>query len=128
MLSGLFTIVLLALASLRVNAASLTGVIFSNEANSSPAENLAAVDQVHTTNRSPLADLGTADASQNQTEEIRREYEEALKTYRELAKKEPETYLPHVAATLNELGILDSDQNRIEKARKEFEEALKTYR
>jgi len=118
----------LALAGLRVNATSLTGVIFSNEANSSPAENLAAVDQVHTTNRSPLDDLGTAGGSQNQTEETRREYEEALKTYRELAEKEPETYLPDVAATLNDLGILDSDQNRIEKARKEFEEALKTYR
>jgi tetratricopeptide (TPR) repeat protein len=128
MLSGLCTMVLLALAGLRVNAASLTGVIFSNEVNSSPAENLAAVYQVHTTNQSHLLDLGTAGGSQNQTEETPREYEEALKTYRELAKKEPETYLPHVAATLNDLGILDSDQKRIEKARKEFEEALKTYR
>src|SRR5258708_16972713 len=128
MLSGFCTIVLLALAGLRVNATSLTDVIFSNEANSSPAENLAAVDQVHTTNRSPLDDLGTAGGSKNQTEETRREYEEALKTYRELAMKESETYLPHVAATLNDLGILDSDQNRVEKARKEFEEALQTYR
>src|SRR5258707_6567044 len=128
MLSGFCTIVLLALAGLRVNATSLTGVIFSNEANSSPAENLAAVDQVHTTNRSPLDDLGTAGGSQNQTEETRREYEEALKTYRELAKKEPETYLPHVAATLNDLGIVDSAQNRAEEARKAFAEALKIYR
>jgi hypothetical protein len=28
------------------------------------------------------------------------EYEEALKIYRDLAQKEPETYLPYVAATL----------------------------
>ena len=128
MLSGLCTLVLLALVGLRTNAESLTGVISSNEANSSRAENLASLDQVHTTHRSTSADLGTAVGSQNQTEGIRRDYEEALKTYRELAKKEPEIYLPHVAATLNELGILDSDQNRVEKAREEFEEALNTYR
>jgi tetratricopeptide (TPR) repeat protein len=123
MLSRLFTIFLLAVASLRVNAASLTGVIITNEATSYSAVEVVAVDQVHTTIRSALAD--TVGAGQNQTEETRRE---ALKTYRELAEKEPETYQPDVAATLNDLGIFDSDQNRIEKARKEFEEALKTYR
>jgi tetratricopeptide (TPR) repeat protein len=37
------------------------------------------------------------------------------------ARKNPETYLPYVAATLNNVGMLDRDQNRIE-------EALKTYR
>src|SRR5208283_4220461 len=121
MLSRLFTIVLLAVASLRVNAASLTGVIITNEATSSSAVDVVAIDQVHTTIRSALAD--TVGDAQNQTEETRRE---ALKTYRELAEKEPETYLPDVAATLNDLGIFDSDQNRIEKARKEFEEAVRT--
>jgi len=59
--------------------------------------------------------------------EARNEYEEALKTYRELAQKNPETYLPDVALTLNNLGILDSDQNRIAQARKEYEEALKIF-
>jgi tetratricopeptide (TPR) repeat protein len=63
--------------------------------------------------------------TQNPTEESRTGIEQALKTYRELAKQEPETYLPNVAATLNDLGILDSDENRIEKARREFGEALK---
>src|SRR4029077_19675661 len=58
----------------------------------------------------------------------RKEHEEALKTYRELAQKEPETYLPEVAQTLNNLGIVDSAQNRAEEARKAFEEALKIYR
>jgi hypothetical protein len=106
------TIVLLVLATLRVNAASVTGVIIANEAVSSPAVN---VDQVHTTNRSGLTDLGSVGGAQNQMEETRGEYEESLKTYRELAKKEPETYLPYVAATLNNLGILDraqTDQRR----------------
>jgi len=59
--------------------------------------------------------------------EARDEYEEALKTYRELAQKNPGTYLPYVAMTLNNLGILDSDQNRMAEARKEYEEALKIY-
>jgi hypothetical protein len=43
--------------------------------------------------------------------------EEALKTYRELAQKDPQTFLPEVALTLNNLGILDSGQNRMKEAR-----------
>jgi hypothetical protein len=38
-------------------------------------------------------------SDQTRMEETRREDEEALKTYRELAQKEPETYLPEVAQT-----------------------------
>jgi tetratricopeptide (TPR) repeat protein len=68
-----------------------------------------------------------ADRAQNQTEKARREYQQSLNIYRSLAQKDPETFLPYVAATLNDLGILDSDQNRIEEARKEYEEALKIY-
>ena len=128
MLLCLCTIVLLVLASLRVNAASVTGVIIANDAARSAAVKVAAVDQIQTTNRSGSTDLRSVGGAKNQTEATRRELEESLKTYRDLAKKEPETYLPHVAATLNDLGILDSNQNRIENARKEFEEALKTYR
>ena len=111
---------------MRVNATILTALINISDAASSPAVDVAVVDQVHTAYRSALAD--TVGGSQNPTEESRTGIEEALKTYRQLAKKQPETYLPHVAATLNDLGILDSNQNRIENARKEFEEALKTYR
>ena len=59
--------------------------------------------------------------------EARKEYAEALKMFRELANKEPETYLPYVAATLNNLGILDRAQNRPEEAGKAFEKALKIY-
>src|SRR5258708_34882511 len=72
--------------------------------------------------------LGLPDRDQNRMEDAGKEYEQTLKTYRELARKDPETYLPYVAATLNDLGILDSDQNRMEEARKEFEESLKIYR
>jgi tetratricopeptide (TPR) repeat protein len=59
--------------------------------------------------------------------EAHNEHEEALKTYREFAQKNPETYLAAVAMTLTNLGILDRDQNRMAEARKEYEEALKIY-
>jgi hypothetical protein len=49
--------------------------------------------------------------------EARKAYEEALKIRRELAAKNPETYLPYVAGTLNNLGILHRDQNRKDEAR-----------
>ena len=54
-------------------------------------------------------------------EDARKEFEEALKIYRELTQKNPARYLANLAATLNNLGILDSNKNRME-------EALKTYR
>jgi tetratricopeptide (TPR) repeat protein len=63
-----------------------------------------------------------------QMDDARKEYEESLKTFRELARKDPETYLPDVAMTLNNLGILDSAQDRMKEARKEYEESLKIYR
>jgi hypothetical protein len=37
--------------------------------------------------------------------------EESLKIYRELAQKDPATYLPYVALTRNNLGNLDSAHN-----------------
>ncbi len=46
---------------------------------------------------------------------------------KELAQKDPGTYLPDVAMMLNNLGILDHYQNRMAEARKEYEEALKIY-
>jgi hypothetical protein len=53
--------------------------------------------------------------------DARKEYEEALRIYRGLTEKEPETYLPYVAATLINLGGLDRAENQPEKARKTFE-------
>jgi tetratricopeptide (TPR) repeat protein len=147
------TIVLLALANLGDNAASLKGVIIDSEAADSPAPNVVVADKVQITNPSATDDFrrftlqssqertgknaglpdtldtpGIVNHAQSRREEVRKEYEEALKTYRELAEKEPETYLPYVAATLNNLGILDSAQNRLEEARKKYEEALKICR
>src|SRR4029077_17243856 len=76
----------------------------------------------------PVDAAPVLNSDQNRMEETRKEHEEALKTYRELAQKEPDTYLPEVAQTLNNLGIVDSAQNRAKEARKAFEEALKIYR
>jgi tetratricopeptide (TPR) repeat protein len=74
-----------------------------------------------------LPKLNIENSGKNLVKKARREYAKALKMYRELVQKEPETYLPYVAATLNNLGILDRAQNRPEEARKAFEEALRIY-
>jgi tetratricopeptide (TPR) repeat protein len=60
--------------------------------------------------------------------QARKQYEDALKTYREAAQKDPDSYLPDVALALNYLGTLNREQNRREEAMKQFEEALKIYR
>ena len=72
--------------------------------------------------------IGLLDNAQNRWDEAREEAGEALKIYRELAQKEPETYLPQVAITLNNFGIFDSDKNQLNEARNEYEEALKIQR
>ena len=41
-----------------------------------------------------LNNLGMLDSGKNRGNEARKEYAEALKMYRELAEKDPETYLP----------------------------------
>src|SRR5438552_3916935 len=72
--------------------------------------------------------LAMLDADQNRPEAARKGFEEALKICRELAKNNPDAYLPDVAMTLNNLAALDRVQNRPEEARKGFEEALEIYR
>jgi tetratricopeptide (TPR) repeat protein len=61
-------------------------------------------------------------------DDARQAYEEALKIFRELARKNPETYLPYVATTLNNLGVLHHGQNRMDDARQAYEEALSIYK
>ena len=74
-----------------------------------------------------LNNLGILHSAQNRVDDARQAYEEALKIRRELARKNPETYLPDLAMTLNNLGNLHSDQNRMEDARQAYEEALNIY-
>ena len=57
----------------------------------------------------------------NQFKEAEKSYVEALEKYRELAKKNPEVYLPYVAMILNNLGLLQSDTNRHEEAEKSYD-------
>ncbi len=51
-------------------------------------------------------------------------YDEALQIYRNLAKVNPQTYLPDVANTLNNLGLFYSATNRLSEARAAYNEAL----
>ena len=53
-----------------------------------------------------------------------RSYNEALELYRELAEKNPETYNPDVAMTLNNLGNLYSDTGKPREAEEAYDEAL----
>ena len=55
-------------------------------------------------------------------------YEEALQIRRELAQKNPEAYLPDVAASLNDLGNLLSITNDLKQAQHYLEEALQIHR
>ena len=66
--------------------------------------------------------------SLNDFEKARRHYEEVLQALRELAKKNPEAYLPDVATSLNNLGVLLCDTNDLKKAQDYQEEALQIRR
>jgi hypothetical protein len=102
----LCSIVLLALASLRVNAASLTDVVVTNEAAGSPVVKVAVVHEAPATNPSASDNLGR---------------------FTRQSPRKPARENVGTPDTLNNPGILDRSPNRIEEARKEFEEALKIY-
>jgi tetratricopeptide (TPR) repeat protein len=68
------------------------------------------------------------DADQNRTDEARQHYEEALQSYRQLAERERDMYLPLVAATLNNLALAEESQKRIEEARAHYKEDLSLFR
>jgi len=75
-----------------------------------------------------LNTLGNLHRHPNRMEEARKESQEVRKIDRELAQKNPETYLPNLAKKLNNPAKVDNMQNRIKQARKEYEEALKIDR
>src|SRR5260370_12276978 len=74
-----------------------------------------------------LLNLGLLDWKQDRLAEAQQADEEALKTYRELARKNPEIYLSDVAGMLVNLGLLDLKQDRFAEAQQANEEALKIY-
>ena len=71
--------------------------------------------------------LETLDPEQRMSQ-ARQHFEQALELRRPLAQRNPATYLPDIATTLNNLGNLDRLQNRTEDARQHYEEALKIHR
>ena len=71
-----------------------------------------------------LNNLANLHSNLNRFENAEEEYQEALEIYRELAKANPDAFLPDVAMTLNNLAILHWDLNRFEIAEAEFQEAL----
>lgn len=83
--------------------------------------NMAAIAQT-------LNGLGIVYRSQDQMQEARQAFEEALRIRRELAERIPSIFLPAVANTLNNLGILYSAQDQTEEARQFFSEAQKIRR
>ncbi len=74
------------------------------------------------------ANLEGLDTEQKRLDEARRHFEEALKSYRQLAEQNPDAYLSYLAVTLNELGNLDRIQNRTDDERRHYEEALQYCR
>ena len=64
----------------------------------------------------------------NQYNIAEKEFHEALGIRRELAKDNPNAFLPDVASTLNNLGNLHGDLNRFEVAEAEYQEALEIRR
>ncbi|MGA9529019.1 MAG: tetratricopeptide repeat protein [Terriglobales bacterium] len=75
-----------------------------------------------------VAELSGLDTPQKRADEARGHYEEALGIRKELAQKNPDANLPHMAMSLNDLGVVAGMQNRKDEARKDYEEALKIYR
>ncbi|HEV3037831.1 MAG TPA: tetratricopeptide repeat protein [Candidatus Angelobacter sp.] len=75
-----------------------------------------------------LNNLGKLYNDHHRLDEARQALDEALKISRGLARKDPEVYMPYLAATLGNLGILHHTQNRMEEAGQAYDEVLKVYR
>ena len=74
-----------------------------------------------------LNNLGIFYYDNQQKEQALQAYDLALKIREDLAKKNPEQFLPLVASTLNNLGIFYSDGQQKEQALQAFERVLKIY-
>ncbi|WP_423787669.1 tetratricopeptide repeat protein, partial [Klebsiella pneumoniae] len=68
-----------------------------------------------------LANLHSATERMKEAEAA---YQEALSTFRELAKANPEAYLPNVAMTLSSLANLYRATERMKEAEAAYQEAL----
>ena len=72
--------------------------------------------------------LGNLYSDLKKFEDAEKAYTEALNSYKDLAKKSPDAYLPDVAMTQNNLGILYNNLGKFEDAEKAYTEALNSYK
>ena len=75
-----------------------------------------------------LNNFGLLHSDLNRSAEAEKEYIEALKIRRGLAKDNPASYIGDVAQTLNNLAALHAKLNRPKESEKEYKEALKIRR
>jgi tetratricopeptide (TPR) repeat protein len=72
-------------------------------------------------------DMNSFGSEEKRMQETRRHLEQALAMRRQLAQKNPSTYLPDMAVTLNNLGNLARMENKVEEARQYYEEVLQIH-
>ncbi len=75
-----------------------------------------------------LNNLAAFHSAKNEFTQALSNYKEALQIYRNLAKDNPQTYLPNVARTLNNLTVLQQATNEFTQASDNYQEALQIYR
>ena len=75
-----------------------------------------------------LNNLGALYRNTSRFTDAEQAHTEALQTYRDLARQNPQAYLPNVATTLNNLGNLYGITSRFLEAEQAYTEALQTYR
>jgi tetratricopeptide (TPR) repeat protein len=75
-----------------------------------------------------LNNLGVLYSDTSRFKDAESAYQEALNSYRELAKKNKAAYLPYVAGTSNNLGNLYYKTSRFKDAESAYQEALNSYR
>ena len=75
-----------------------------------------------------LNNLGNLDRIQNRLDDAHEHGGRALEIYRQLARQNPEAYLPYLAGALNNMGSMARVQNHLEEAHQDFEDALEIDR
>jgi hypothetical protein len=75
-----------------------------------------------------LNDLAVLQSKRNDFPSAEAGYQEALRIRRDLARTNPQAYLPDVALTLNNLAVLKKAKNDFPSAEAGYQETLKVYR
>jgi len=75
-----------------------------------------------------LANIALIDKEQNQPDEARPLYEEALQIYRDLVQQNPGEYEPKLVETLMNLGFVEGSEKQLDKAYSHFQKAMEIDR